>query len=149
MKVLDVNLLLYAINPDGPHHEPAKAWLEGLVSGGETVALPWVVLLGFLRLSTNPRVFATPLQPTEAVNVVEGWLACSSVEALNAGNEHWETFKDLLEEVGTAGNLTTDAHLAALAIENGAELHSTDTDFARFSRLRWVNLLREWAEGGR
>lgn len=144
MKVLDVNLLLYAVNADGPHHRRAKAWLEDVLSADETVALPWVVLLGFLRLATNPRVFPRPLEPAQAVDVVDGWLARPAVVALGAGDEHWHVLRDLLEEAGTAGNLTTDAHLAALAIEHGAELHSTDTDFARFRRLRWVNLLTEW-----
>lgn len=147
MKVLDVNLLLYAVNRDGPHHAAAKGWLEDLLSGDETVALPWAVLLGFLRLSTNPRVFAAPLEPTQALELVGGWLVRPTVEPLDPGDEHWKVLSDLLSEAGTAGNLTTDAHLAALAIENGAELHSTDTDFARFGRLRWVNLLQEWSGG--
>jgi toxin-antitoxin system PIN domain toxin len=144
VKVLDLNLLLYAINADGPHHATAKAWLEDLLSGEEVVAFPWVVVLGFLRLSTNPRVFAQPLAPNEAFGVVDGWLSRPAVTALGPGAEHWGILKGLLEEAGTAGNITTDAHLAALAIENGAELHSTDTDFARFAHLRWVNLLTAW-----
>lgn len=144
MKVLDVNLLLYAVNADGPHHAAAKSWLEDVLSGSETVALPWLVVLGFLRLATNPRVFAKPLDPAQALEVVDGWLSRPPVERLNPGDEHWDVLEDLLEEAGTAGNLTSDAHLAALAIEHGAELHSTDTDFARFTRLRWVNLLAEW-----
>jgi hypothetical protein len=144
VKVLDVNLLLYAVNADGPHHASAKAWLEYALSGDETVALPWIVILGFLRLATNPRVFTEPLEPVQALELVGGWLARPPVEYLNPGDEHWDIFRDLLEEAGTAGNLTTDAHLAALAVEHGAELHSTDTDFARFTRLRWVNLLAAW-----
>ena len=144
MKVLDVNLLLYAINADSPHHEAAKAWLEDALSGDEVVALPWVVILGFLRLSTNSRVFARPLDPEQALGVADGWLSRPSIELLNPGGEHWGILRDLLGEAGTVGNLTTDAHLAALAIEHGAELHSTDTDFARFAHLRWVNLLMAW-----
>jgi hypothetical protein len=144
VKVLDLNLLLHAVNADGPHHEPAKAWLEHLLSQDDAVALPWVVLLGFLRLSTHPRVFPTPLDPAQAIATVDSWLARPCVETLSPGSRHWEILRGLLLEAGTAANLTTDAHLAALAMEQGAELHSTDTDFARFPRLRWVNLLAEW-----
>jgi len=147
LKVLDVNLLLYAVNESSAHHEPAKSWLEVCLSQSESVALPWVVLLGFLRLSTSQRVFPRPLTPSQALATVDGWLERSSVVTLSPGREHWLILKDLLRETGTAGNLTTDAHLAALAIEHGAELHSTDTDFARFTRLRWVNLLQEWDAG--
>lgn len=145
MKVLDLNLLLYAINRRGPHHRAAKAWLETALSGDETVALPWVVVLGFLRLSTSARVFTTPLEPDQAVQVVDGWLASPTVELLDPGSAHWSLLRELLLDAGTAGNLTTDAHLAALAIERGAELCSTDTDFARFPKLRWLNLLGEWS----
>lgn len=141
MKILDVNVLLYAVNRDSPQHGRAKGWLERALSEDEPVALPWVVVLGFLRLSTSPRVFPRPLEVEQALKVVDGWLAHSSVIALAAGEEHWRTLRDLLSESGTAGNLTTDAHLAALAIEHGAELCSTDTDFARFSRVRWSNPL--------
>lgn len=144
MKVIDLNVLLYAVNAEGPHHRAAKAWLESLLSGDETTALPWVVILGFLRLVTHPSVFASPLRATQAIEVVEGWLSRPTVQTLGPGGEHWALLRDLLLAAGTAGNLTTDAHLAALAIEHGAELHSTDTDFARFTGLRWANLLAEW-----
>jgi len=145
MKVFDLNVLLYAVNADGPHHAAAKAWVEQALSGDETVGVPWVVILGFLRLSTHPRVFPTPLEPTQAVAVVDSWLARPCVETLGPGSGHWDVLRGLLLEAGTAANLTTDAHLASLAIERGAELHSTDTDFARFAPLRWVNLLTEWS----
>ena len=103
------------------------------------MALPWAVLLGFLRLSTSPRILPQPLQPGQALEVIEGWFAQPFVFALAPGREHWRILRTLIEEAGTAGNLTTDAHLATLAIENGAELCSTDTDFARFPGLRWTN----------
>lgn len=141
MKVVDVNLLLYAVNRDSPQHGAAKEWLERTLQEDEPVALPWVVVLGFLRLGTSPRVFPRPLEPKQALEVVDRWLAHPSVLALAAGEEHWRVLRDLLSQSGTAGNLTTDAHLAALAIENGAELCSTDTDFARFPRVRWSNPL--------
>lgn len=149
MKILDLNVLLYAINSDGPHHAAAKAWLDEALQGDETVALPWVVLLGFIRLSTSPRVFPSPLGPEQALRVVDGWVERPTLETIGPGGEHWPVLRGLLLDAGTAGNLTTDAHLAALAIDHGAELCSTDTDFARFQGLRWVNLLAEWAPSGR
>ena len=139
LKVLDVNLLLYAVNRDSAHHATCRLWLERMLSSEEPVALPWAVLLGFLRLSTSPRILPDPLHPGQALEVIEGWLAQPSVLALAPGPDHWRILRTLIEETGTAGNLTTDAHLAALAIENGAELCSTDTDFAWFPRLRWTN----------
>lgn len=141
MKLLDLNLLLYAVNRDSAPHRPAKAWLERVLSGDEPVAIAWVVLLGFLRVATSHRVLPRPLAAEQALGVVEGWLALPSVVALSPGDEHWRILRELLGASGTAGNLTTDAHLAALAIEHGCELCSSDGDFARFGRLRWVNPL--------
>lgn len=141
MKVIDLNLLLYATNRDSPRHADAKAWIEETLSGEETVGLPWVVLLGFLRISTSHHVLPRPISIEKALEVVDGWLAQESVIAVNPGEEHWRIFQGLLSEAGSAGNLTTDAHLAALAIEHGAELCSTDSDFARFPALRWRNPL--------
>lgn len=143
MKVVDLNLLLYAVNRDSPHHARAKAWLEQTLSDEDPVALPWVVLLGFLRLATSARVFPQPLAPEQALAVVDGWLARPALMPLPPGEEHWRILRDLLSRAGTAGNLVTDAHLAALAIEHGAELCSTDSDFARFRQLRCVNPLAE------
>ncbi len=105
------------------------------------MGLAWAVVLGFLRLATSARIFPRPLDPEQALAVVDGWLARPCVTALAPGEEHWRILRGLLGESGTAGNLTTDAHLAALAIEHGAELCSTDADFARFPRLSWVNPL--------
>ena len=139
MKVVDLNILLYAVNRDSPRHGKAKAWLESAMSGEETVAIPWVVLLGFVRLSTNRQIFPRPISIEDAIHIVDGWLAQEPVVALNPGDDHWLVLRDLLLHSGSAGNLTTDAHLAAMAIEHGAELCSTDTDFARFARLRWMN----------
>ena len=139
MKVIDINLLVYAVNRDSPKHTRAKAWLEQVLAGEESVALSWAVLLGFLRLVTNRRILAKPLTIEQAIEVVDGWLAQSSVVTLDPGDEHWSIMRDLLRDVGSAGNLTTDSHLAALAIENGAEFCSTDSDFARFAKLRWTN----------
>ena len=141
MKVIDLNLLLYAVNRDGPRHSEARTWLQQAMSGEERIALPWTVILGFIRLTTSPRVFEHPLSPEDALGTVDAWLSQQSVSSLEAGDGHWGILRDLLLEAGTAGNLTTDAHLAALAIEHGAELCSTDADFARFKRLNWTNPL--------
>jgi toxin-antitoxin system PIN domain toxin len=141
VKLLDLNLLLYAVNTDAPHHGVAKRWLDRALNADEPVAFSWVVLLGFLRIATNPRIQPRPLTAAEAINLVDGWLACPLARVVEPGDEHWRILKSLLHEVGAAGNLTTDAHLAALAIENGATLCSTDTDFQRFQHLRWINPL--------
>ncbi len=142
MKLLDLNLLLYAVDSTSSRHERARPWLEATLSGSETVALPWVVLLGFVRLSTRAAVFARPLRPGEALDVVDGWLAQPPVTVVHPGRRHAGVLRELLEHVGTAANLVTDAHLAALAVEHGAELCSADADFSRFPGLRWVDPLR-------
>ena len=142
MKLVDLNLLLYAVNIDSHPHQKAKAWLEEVLSGDEPVALPWVVLLGFLRISTNPHIFPRSLTVLTALEIVDGWLGQPNVQLLSPQIGHWKILRSLLVESGAAGNLATDTHLAALAIENGAELCSTDSDFARFPRLHWTNPLR-------
>jgi toxin-antitoxin system PIN domain toxin len=141
MKLIDLNLLLYAVNSDSPHHARARNWLEAVLSADEPVALPWIVLLGFLRISTNPRILSRALPPARAMEILDGWLALPVVLPLTPRRDHWRLVRELLTATGTAGNLTTDAHLAALAIENGCELCSTDSDFQRFPHLRWVNPL--------
>lgn len=141
MKLLDLNLLVYAANTESPHHERAKAWLDNALSGDETIALAWVVVLGFLRLTTHARVMTKPLSPELAVQVIAAWLDRPQVILLAPGERHWSVLRSLLITAGTAGNLTTDAHLAALAIEHNAELCSADGDFARFTGLRWTNPL--------
>lgn len=141
MRLVDLNILLYGINADSPHHHAAKAWIEDTIGGAETVALPWIVILGFLRLATSRHIFAKPLAPDDAVAVVDGWLSRSNVVALYPGPDHWRILTSLVSAAGTAGNLTTDAHLAALAIEHSCELCSTDADFGRFPQLDWINPL--------
>jgi toxin-antitoxin system PIN domain toxin len=139
--VVDVNLLIYAINEDAPTHSKAKSWLEGALSGTETVGLSWTVLLAFLRLTTRAGLFQKPLTVDAAFELVDAWLQQPSVTILEPTAHHLRTLRDLVLPLGTGGNLTSDAHLAALAIEHGAELCSTDHDFARFGRLRWRNPL--------
>ena len=137
----DVNLLVYAYNSDAPHHAAAKAWWERLLSRRDTVGVPWMVSLGFVRLMTHRAVLVTPLPPPEAMDHVRSWLERSNVEVLEPGPRHLQILDSVLRELGAAGNLTTDAHLAALAIEHQCELHSNDSDFARFPGLRWRNPL--------
>lgn len=141
MKLVDANLLLYATDTRSPRHVAARSWLEQQLSGDETIAFTWVVLLAFVRLSTHPQIFARPLSADRAFDVVGRWLRQPCVVIVHPGDRHVAVMQQLLRPFGTAGNLVNDAHLAALAIEHGAELNSCDADFSRFSGLRWINPL--------
>jgi toxin-antitoxin system PIN domain toxin len=141
VRLPDLNLLLYAVDEGAPHHRGARAWLDQILSGTESVGLAWLVLLGFIRISTNPVVLEHPLDPVDALDVVEGWLGQSVAAVIHPTPRHASVLRQLLVPLGTAGNLTSDAHLAALAIEHGAELCSHDGDFARFTGLRWTDPL--------
>ena len=141
MILVDVNILIYAVNSDSPLHQRAKAWLESTLSGSDTVGLSWTVLLAFLRLTTRSGIFERSLSMNTAFDIVDGWLSQPSVVTIDPAAQHLRVMRDLLLPLGTGGNLTSDAHLAALAIANGAELCSSDNDFARFPRLRWRNPL--------
>ncbi len=147
MKLVDANLLLYAVDQSSPHHRIAKPWLEDQLSGPATLAFAWAVLLAFVRLATNPRIFEAPLSLGEALDLVDRWLAQPPSTVVAPTDRHARILRELLEPFGTAGNLTSDAHLAALSIEHGAELCSADNDFARFARVRWTNPLAEPATG--
>ena len=137
MKIPDLNVLLYAVDESAPRHAPARIWLERQLSGSETFAFAWIVLLAFVRLVTNPRVFGAPLDVEEALDLVDSWLEQPNAVVLHPTDRHGALLRELLAPLGAAGNLTTDAHLAALAVEHGAELCSADRDFARFPGLRW------------
>jgi toxin-antitoxin system PIN domain toxin len=137
----DVNLLLHAYDRESPFHPAARAWWEDALSGTRPVGLTWVALLGFLRISTHRHIFEKPLSVAVACAHTRAWLTGPYVSILHPGERHAEILFGLLEALGTGGNLTTDAHLAALAIEHQADLHSTDADFKRFAGLRWVNPL--------
>ena len=141
MIVPDLNLLVYAYNRDAPHHAAARRWWEELLNGDEPVRLPWAVILGFIRLSTHRSVLVVPLVAAVALEHVREWLERPNVEVLEPGAQHLAILAGLLGRAGVAGNLVTDAHLAALAIEHQAELQSNDTDFGRFAGLRWRNPL--------
>lgn len=141
MKLVDVNLLLYATDERSPRHKAARSWLERQLSGEEPMAFAWAVLLAFVRVSTSRLVFERPLPPDRAFDVIDRWLAQPCAVIVHPGGRHVALIRQLLDPLGTAANLVTDAHLAALAIEHGAELNSCDSDFSRFSGLRWVNPL--------
>ena len=137
----DVNLLIHAYNSQSPDHAAARAWWEGLVNGTRPVGLAWAGILGFVRIATHRQILDNPLPVGVACEIARTWLRAPYVSVLHPGDRHAEIVFGLLEGLGTAGDLTTDAHLAALAIEHQAELHSTDRDFGRFAGLRWVNPL--------
>ncbi len=142
MIIPDINLLLYAYHPGAQLHAAARAWWEGLMRGHTPVGLPWVVITGFIRLSTTRGVLAQPATVAQAVARVDSWLAQRCVTHLNPGPSHFNILKQTLA-CTAGGSLTTDAHLAALALEHQAELHSNDTDFSRFPGLRWKNPLAQ------
>ena len=139
MKIVDINLLIYAINKDAPNHSKAQKWLEDSLSSDEPFGFAWIVILGFLRIVTNGRIMPTPLIPEVAIDSVNDWLIQPPSLTIVPSHQHWSIFKELLMPLGVAANLTSDAHLAALAIEHGARLYSTDNDFSRFQSLRWTN----------
>ena len=142
MIVPDLNLLLYAEIDAHPLHLPARRWWEEALNGERQVGLAPVCLFGFLRLSTNRRVFSDPLPVTDAIERIEGWLERSNVTTLVPGRTHLETAFRLLRRLGTGANLTTDVQIAAHAIEVNGEVYSNDGDFGRFEGLRWANPLR-------
>jgi uncharacterized protein len=141
MTIVDANLLLYAYNADAPQQRIAAQWLAKLLGSGEMVALPWVTVWAFIRISTNSRIWANPRPAREAFAIVGEWLAQPGVVALQPGPLHTEILEKLVIDHGAAGPLVTDAVLAALAIEHGAVLASTDQDFRRFPEVRWLNPL--------
>jgi toxin-antitoxin system PIN domain toxin len=139
MIIPDINLLLYAHVTSFPKHAAARTWWEAALSGNTDVGIVAPVAFGFIRIGTNPRVFDPPMSVDAAITHVESWLARPRVRFLAPGSRHLELAFGLLRALGAAASLTTDAQIAAFALENQAELHSNDTDFARFPGLRWVN----------
>lgn len=137
MKVVDVNVLLYATNDRSRHHESARTWLDHAMTGTETIGLPTAVTIAFLRLTTSPRVLVDPLAPTTAIAIARSWLERPNVSVPQPTERHLDVLDELLAATGAGGNLVSDAHLAALAIEHGAELCSYDADFSRFPGLVW------------
>ncbi len=141
MTVLDANLLLYAYDSASPQHAKARAWIERVFSGAVPVGLPWQTISAFLRIMTNARLPGERFTLDEAVQVVESWLEQPNVRLLAPGDDHWQLFRQAMVEGQAAGALVSDAHLAALTVEYGGVLHTTDRDFARFPGLRWTNPL--------
>lgn len=139
--LVDVNILLYAVNEAASEHERAAAWLDAALNGNRRLGLPWESLTAFVRLSTNARAVTLPLQPGDAWSLVEAWLAAPAAWVPLPTDRHAAVLGDLVRRYRAAGKLVPDAHLAALAIEHGAEVISTDTDFARFTEIRWRNPL--------
>lgn len=142
MIVPDVNLLLYAHHEDDPYHDAAKVWWSGLVEGTELVGVPWLVSSGFVRVITMRRMMLNPLPVTAAIELVIGWFDHPHIVPINPGSSHLTLFRRNLEAAGVGGNLVPDAHIAALAMEYQAEVHSSDSDFARFPGLMWRNPIR-------
>jgi len=138
VKLLDVNVLVYATDVETAHHEQASAWLTDLLSTSETVGIPTAVAIGFVRITTNPRVMRSPLDGVAAVAIVEDLLARPTVTSPAPTRRHYTVLSELLARTGTLGNVVSDAHLAALAIEHGAALCSYDRDFQRFPGLDWL-----------
>jgi len=140
--LVDANILLYAEDRLSPHHAAARAWWDYELSGSSPVCLCWTVLSAFIRIGTNPRVFEHPLSLDQALARIQSWMdqPCSRIVSPTA--RHWAVFQKMLRDGQAVANLVTDAHLAALAVEHGCELISTDSDFSRFPDIRWRNPLR-------
>lgn len=141
MILIDVNLLLYAYNPSFERHARAQTWLEGALNRPDPVRLSWAGMLAFLRIATSTRAFESPLSVAEATSIVDSWLARPMVAILDPGERHWEVLSHLLKTTHARGADVADAHLAALAIEHGATLCTSDRDFAKFPGLRILNPL--------
>ena len=139
----DVNVLVHAHNLDSPFHQPARSWWDACLAGSEGVGLAWIVLLGFVRISTHRKILQRPLPVEDVMERIDSWLELPHIHIPYPSDRHFEGLREALQGLGTAGNLTTDAHIATLAKQRGYVLYSTDADFARFPGLRWVNPVSE------
>jgi uncharacterized protein len=137
--VLDANLLLYAYDSDSDKHAKARAWVEEAFSGASPVGLPWQTLSAFMRIVTNPRLTGKRFTPAEVVEIVDQWVKQPNVRLLGPGDNHWSFLRQMIADGQVRGPLITDAQLAALTVEHGGVLHTTDRDFSRFPGLRWKN----------
>ncbi len=139
MILVDANILLYAEDSLSEHHTAAVKWWDAQLSGESSVGLAWQVIQAFIRIGTNPRLHKRPLTIGEATDRVESWFDQPNVRLVQPGDKHWNIFRKLLRETKAVGNLVSDAHLAALALEHNCEMCSTDSDFAKFPALKWRN----------
>ena len=143
MILVDANLLLYAYHEGAEQHDESRQWLESMLSGTELVRFAWLTLWAFIRIGTNARVFERPMKLSEAEAAVSSWLTQPVADILEPGERHWEILCDLLQRGQATGPLVMDAVLAAIAIEHGATLCTTDRDFSRFAGLKWMNPLAD------
>lgn len=137
MKLVDANVLLYAVNSDAAHHQRSIRWLDDALSGADTVAFAWVPILAFVRLATKVGLFPSPLSVAQAMDRVDAWLAAPPAVVVEPTIDHPRIVRDLLGDLGAGGNMVNDAHLAALAIEHRCGIVSFDNDFARFPGVDW------------
>jgi toxin-antitoxin system PIN domain toxin len=138
VKLVDANVLLYAVNESDPHHDDAHTWLDQALTGQETVGFAWAVLLAFVRLGTRPGLFPAPLSVVDALAQVRDWTAAAPSVVLHPTPRHLTVLTGLLGAAGTGGNLVSDAHLAALSLEHGAQIVTYDNDFDRFPDVTWM-----------
>ena len=143
MILVDANLLLYAYHPRAEQHEESRAWLEAVLSGPDLVRFAWPTLWAFFRIATNPRVFERPLSTSEAEAAISAWLAQPAAGILDPGERYWDILRGLVRDGQAAGPLVMDAVLAAIALEHGATVCTTDRGFSRFPGLEWANPLAE------
>ena len=141
MILVDANLLLYAYHPRAVQHEKSRAWLEAVLSGPDLVRFAWLTLWAFLRIVTNPRAFERPLSAAEAEAAISSWLAQPVAGIAEPGERHWDILRGLVRDGQTTGPLVMDAVVAAIALEHGATVCTTDRDFSRFPGIKWMNPL--------
>jgi toxin-antitoxin system PIN domain toxin len=139
MTIVDVNVLIFAVDRSTEFHSVVERWWTNSLNGTELIGVPWISISGFIRIATNPRLTASSLRIEEATQLVDEWLARPNVQIVRERDGHWDVFRELLNMLGAGGNRTTDAHLAALAISRDATLASCDSGFAAYRHLRWKN----------
>ena len=141
MILVDANILLYAEDSLSSFHQKARTWWDDQLSGNEPVCLCWTVLSAFIRIGTNPRVFEYPLSLEQTLARIQGWFDQPCTRIIRPTEQHWTTYQQMLNDGQAVANLVTDAHIAALALQHGCTVASTDADFARFPKLKWINPL--------